>query len=204
MPTKKLLTGHKNHQNIFQDNKEQFLNLAKKGQKPKVLWIGCSDSRVIPNHIMGAEAGEIFVHRNIANIIPPSDSNEKCTWSVIEYAINVLNVRHIVICGHSECGGIKGLLNYSEDSTNSAIFNWLQYAAVAKEKVLSNVTNQSEQYIETVKENVLLQKEHLLSYDIIRSKYDSGDLSIHTWLYDLHTGQIKRYQAGKAEWVNLI
>jgi carbonic anhydrase len=203
LSTKKLTDGYKSFQNEFNKNRELFLNLANKGQHPKVLWIGCSDSRVIPEQIMGANPGELFIHRNIANIIPPKNSKENCTNSVLEYAINALHITDIVICGHTECGGIKAVLNISQTSEDSAINNWLKYALPAKYKIFSNNTDEKSYYLETIKQNVLLQKEHLLSYDYIKNKYQSENLSIHTWLYDLHLGKIFSYDPENKFWINL-
>jgi carbonic anhydrase len=204
MPTKTLINGHKSFKNDFKKKENLFLNLAEKGQKPKVLWIGCSDSRVIPEQIMGTEPGEIFVHRNIANIIPPKDSNESCTASVIEYAINALKIDHIVICGHSECGGIKAVLNDSGTSNETAINKWLKYALPSKEKILSENPNSENLYLDIIKENVLLQKEHLLSYDYINTQYKKGKINIHAWLYCVHKGEIAFYHSDEQTWNPLI
>ncbi len=203
MPTKTLTNGHKHFKSEFQKNENLFVKLAKEGQFPQVLWIGCSDSRVIPEQIMGTGPGELFVHRNIANIIPPQDSNEKCTSSVLEYAVNSLKVTHIVICGHTECGGIKGLLNLIEPVGDSPLENWLKYAQPVKEIILSKNNNEESKYLDTIKENVLLQKEHLLSYSFINEKYNSKNLFIHSWLYDLHTGKIASYYADSKSWITV-
>lgn len=203
MPTKELINGHKIFKSDFKKKEKLFFNLARKGQKPKVLWIGCSDSRVIPEQIMGTDPGEIFVHRNIANIIPPKNSNETCTASVIEYAINALKIDHIVICGHSECGGIKAILNDSNTENETAINKWLKYAHPSKEKILSESTINDNSYLDIIKENVLLQKEHLLSYDFINAKYQMGKLNIHVWMYCVHKGEIVFYNSDEKTWTPL-
>ena len=203
LPTKTLISGHKKFKNEFSNNEKLFLDLANKGQHPKVLWIGCSDSRVVPEQIIGVGPGELFVHRNIANIIPPKNSNENCTNSVLEYAVNALQVNHIVICGHTECGGIKGVLNNSPSDNDTAINHWLKNALPAKDKILSNNTDQKKIYLETIKENVLVQKEHLLSYKYINEKYLSGNLRIHAWLYNLHHGEISTFNTENNLWEKL-
>jgi len=202
LPTSLLIDGHQNFKNEFKENEELFVRLAKEGQSPKVLWIGCSDSRVIPEKIMGANPGEIFTHRNIANIIPPTNSGENCTSSVIEYAVKHLKVEHIVICGHTECGGIKAVLSDEIDSDDKALLNWLKYAKPAKEKLQQNNPDKEPDYLDTIKQNVLLQKENLLKYEYIKNITQSGDLKIHAWLYDLHSGTISVYNNNS--WQNLV
>jgi carbonic anhydrase len=204
LPTTHLKDGHQNYKNEFKKNEEQFLKLAREGQSPKVLWIGCSDSRVIPEKIMSANPGDIFTHRNIANIIPPKDSGENCTSSVIEYAVKHLNVEHIVICGHTECGGIKAVLSDQSNSEDKALVNWLKYANPAKEKLLNQNPNSEPDYLDTIKQNVLLQKENLLNYEYIKNKSQSGDIKIHAWLYDLHTGTISANNNKDNSWQNIV
>lgn len=203
MPTDKLINGHKSYKNEFKKNENLFLHLAEKGQKPKVLWIGCSDSRVVPEQIMGAQPGDLFVHRNIANIIPPHASKENCTAAAIKYAVNELQVRHIVICGHTECGGIKAVINSDGEKNSCHIGNWISYADEAKQRVNEKNTNENSIYLETIKENVLQQKKHLLTYDFINEKIDSHVLNIHLWLYDLHNGSILSYNDTNKMWIEL-
>jgi len=200
LPTSSLKNGHLNFKKEFKEKEELFVKLAKEGQSPKVLWIGCSDSRVIPEKIMGANPGNIFTHRNIANIIPPTNSGENCTSSVIEYAVKHLKVEHIVICGHTECGGIKAVLSDELDSDDKALLNWLKYAKPAKEKLQQNNPDKEPDYLDTIKQNVLQQKEHLLNYEFISKKYQTSELAIHTWLYDLHNGEISTYNSKNDSW----
>jgi carbonic anhydrase len=107
MPIDKLLAGHRHFKKKFAAEQEVFVGLAEEGQHPKVLWIGCSDSRVIPEQITSAEPGELFVIRSVANLVPPAGIGP-AVGAVIEYAVLHLRVPHIVVCGHTECGGIKG------------------------------------------------------------------------------------------------
>jgi carbonic anhydrase len=203
MPTKNLIQGHNNYLSDFISNKKFFIDLAEKGQHPKVCWIGCSDSRVIPEFIMGAQPGDMFVLRNIANIIPPQAAKDNCISSALEYAVFELKVIHIVICGHTECGGIKALLQDSQALINSPVSPWLKHALPAKERILSNCVEKEMQKLETIKENILLQKEHLLTYRFINEKCDSGELEIYTWLYDLFSGTLSSYKKTDKSWINL-
>ena len=138
MPTKNLILGYKNFLHDFNQEKQFYIDLAKKGQHPKVCWIGCSDSRVVPEIIMGALPGDMFVIRNIANIVPPQNAKEHCIGSVLEYAVFELKVSHIIICGHTGCGGIKALLEETQSIKNSPISQWLKHAYLAKERILAS------------------------------------------------------------------
>lgn len=187
-------------ENILKGNREfveddyrkntAFYQALAKGQNPQVLWIGCSDSRVVPERITSLKPGDLFVHRNIGNIIPSND------WSfvtVLEYAIRHLKVKHIVICGHSDCGAMKALDREGDDAY---IPLWLNNAREAKERVdrkLGIVTTQEamkqrKKMIEL--ENIRLQTEHLKKYPIVARALEKGDISVHGVYYDLESGQI--------------
>lgn len=200
LPTEKLIQGHENFLEEFKKNKNFFLELAEKGQYPKVFWIGCSDSRVNPELIMGAQPGDIFVVRNIANIIPPKNSGVNCAASALEYAVTVLHVSHVVICGHTDCGGIKAILAQQPSLEDSVINHWLKHAHPAKERALTKQPAEESCSLEIIKENVILQKEHLLTYDHVDELYKSGKLKIHQLLYNLHTGTISAYKEEKNSW----
>lgn len=201
MPTENLIQGHKKYKNNFLEDEQHFLELAVKGQKPKALWIGCSDSRVNPELIMGAKPGELFVLRNIANIVPPQQTGDSCTSSVLEYAIFELQIEHIVICGHTDCGGMKALLKDSMSLKESSISTWLENARSAKNRMLSKNVKDELASSELIKENILLQAEHLLSFDYIKERFHSGKVNIHEWLYDLHTGTILSYNPEEKSWI---
>jgi carbonic anhydrase len=203
MSIQNLIEGHKKFRSELFKKEQRFKELAEKGQKPEVLWIGCSDSRVTAEFILGAKPGDLFVIRNIANIIPPQDSGEPCTGSVLEYAVDALKVKHIVICGHTECGGMKALLEGAESTGNSSISQWLNYALIAKEKVFSGKVDNDQKYMELIKENIHLQQEHLLTFNFIKEKYKQGKLAIHRWLYDIHTGKIYSYNHKDESWNEL-
>jgi len=196
MPTEKVIHGHKKFKSSFLENKKLYLQLANQGQHPKVLWVGCSDSRVVPEFIVNADAGDLFILRNIANIIPPSDAQDICTSSVLEYAVRELMVKHIVVCGHTGCGGITALVK--EMPNNSRVSEWLKYASKAK---IKNNNGGAPDILQTIKNNILLQAEHLLTFDFIRE--NSNYLEIHKWLYDMHTGEISYYEDKVRNWITL-
>ncbi|MBP1928013.1 carbonic anhydrase [Methanolinea mesophila] len=187
-----ILGNLKFRENDFNANIEYYRNLVL-GQSPGVLWIGCSDSRVNPERITGAKPGEIFVQRNIGNIIPMHDWNFA---TVLEYAVAHLKIREIVICGHSECGAIKAL---DKDSMgDSYIPLWLNNACDAKTRVDARIpvpSNDEERKArskEIEMENVRLQIEHLKTYPIIRAALADDRVKIYGLYYNLATGTLEK------------
>ena len=131
MPTAKILSGIGRFRDHYQQNLTLFERLATQGQAPAVLWIGCSDSRVVPEVITSAEPGELFVLRNIANVIPPYGTGETSAGAAIEYAIRHLHVSHAVVCGHTDCGGIKALGKPLDMGHEPHVVRWLEHARPA-------------------------------------------------------------------------
>ncbi len=191
MSIEKLKNGNKIFVKNFNANKNLYNDLVVNGQHPKILWVGCSDSRVVPEFIVNAKTGDLFVTRNIANIVPPKNRDESNSSSVLEYAVKHLEVKHIVICGHTGCGGITAMMNGVKENSN--ISNWLDHAKPAKKNSIP----------ETIKANVLLQSENLLTFDYIEEKVTSGYIIIHKWLYDLKTGIIDYYDNEVERWIPL-
>lgn len=187
-----LLEGNKKFvAETFEKEREFFADLVK-AQKPTVLWIGCSDSRVPVNTITQTRAGEVFTHRNVGNIVATNDWNLS---AVLEFSINHLNIPDIVICGHYGCGGIAALDD--EDIDDKYIPIWLINAYKAKERVDEKLRGLHidiplEQRMKLiVEENVRLQLEHLQEYPFIRKMMNDKKLKIHGWVYDMETGEIK-------------
>ncbi len=185
-----LIDGHRKFKWKFTAEKEKFLRLATKGQAPMALWIGCSDSRVGPEIITQAEPGQIFVHRNIANLVPPAGQPDNATGAVIEYAVQHLQVGHIIVCGHSGCGGIQALDHPANLSHDPHLAAWLDLARPARQQVEAAGTPQPERFLATVKANVRLQCQNLMSYACVHEAVQSGKLAVHAWLYDLQTGDL--------------
>jgi len=190
-----LLEGNKRFvSDVFDREKEYFAELSKH-QRPTVLWIGCSDSRVPVNTITQTRPGEVFVHRNVGNIVATNDWNLS---AVLEFTINHLKIPDVVVCGHYNCGGINALVNESPDDRYIPI--WLNNAYKALERVdeklrslrLQVSDEQRRRLIE--EENVRLQLEHLLEYPFVRRAMLDGKLSIHGWMYDMDNGEIKVMQ----------
>jgi len=164
-----------------------FQDLAK-GQSPPLLWIGCSDSRVPANEIIGAKPGETFVHRNIANMVIHSDMN---MLSVLDYAVNVLKVRHVLVCGHYGCGGIKAAMG---NESVGIIDNWIRHIKDVyrlHHKELDVIEDETDRFNRFVELNVIEQVYDLAKTSIVQSAWKRGqELSIHGWVYGLNSGYV--------------
>jgi carbonic anhydrase len=200
MPTPKIMAGLGRFQDYYLENAALFEQLATQGQSPQVLFIGCSDSRVVPEVITGAEPGDLFVTRNVANIVPPYGTGEMDVGAVVEYAVGHLHVAHIVVCGHNGCGGIKALDAPPDWSREPHIARWIEYARPAQTKVEASGIPPEERHLATVRENVLLQLDHLRSYDPVRDGERAGTLALHGWVYHLESGEIEAYDAQSGTW----
>jgi carbonic anhydrase len=184
----KLIKGNKlfAEQRIKEDP-QYFENLAK-GQKPSYLWIGCSDSRVPANEITETKSGEIFVHRNIANLVVHTDSN---LLSVLEYAVKFLKVKHIIVCGHYGCGGIEAS---TTNDYHGYVDNWLCNIkdVYAKNSVELNAIKLKEDRLNRLTElNVIEQVLNLAKTTIVQKEWAERDLQLHGWIYSLKDGLIK-------------
>jgi carbonic anhydrase len=197
-----LLKKHKEFKDIhFQEHKELFLELVEKGQHPKTLFIGCSDSRVVPDLITGAKPGELFVFRNIGNFVPPFKPNEGyyATAAAIEYGVSVLGVEDIIICGHSYCGACESLYKDIPDTLEFIhTKKWLELGKRAKEVALKCCKDDKEKLLRaTEKISIVFQLENLLTYPMVKRRVDEGLLRIHGWYYKIETGEIEAYDAKK-------
>lgn len=187
--------------NIFKQNQEwaekirtedpNFFAMSAHQQTPKYLWIGCSDSRVPANQIMGLRPGDVFVHRNIANVVVHTDFN---CLSVIQYAVEALKVEHIIVCGHYGCGGVKASLNPPK---LGIIDNWLQHIEDIYSKFESQMAHLSEpeKFDRLCELNVIEQVYNVCRTTVVQKAWNSGQsLSIHGWIYALHDGLLRDLQ----------
>ncbi|MCB1111262.1 MAG: carbonate dehydratase [Chlamydiales bacterium] len=172
----------------LQQNPETFRRLSEK-QTPKYLWFGCSDSRIPANEILGLEPGELFVHRNIANLFPHTDFN---CLSVLQYAVDYLNVEHIIVCGHYGCGGVAAAM---ENAQFGLVDNWLRIIrdVYFREKdALEDIIDENLRYQRLVELNVLYQVMNICYTTIVQNAWANGkSLTVHGWVYDLETGLLK-------------
>jgi carbonic anhydrase len=168
-------------------DKEYFKDLAK-GQQPPLLWIGCSDSRVPANEIIGAKPGEVFVHRNIANMVIHSDMN---MLSVLDYAVNVLKVKHVIVCGHYGCGGVKAAMG---NQSIGLIDNWIRHIKDVyrlHEDYLNSFEDEDERFNKFVEINAQEQVFDLAKTSIVQGAWRNGqDLTLHGWTYGLNSGYV--------------
>lgn len=167
---------------------EYFAKLAK-GQSPPLLWIGCSDSRVPANEVIGAQPGEVFVHRNIANMVIHSDMN---MLSVLDYAVNVLKVQHVIVCGHYGCGGVKAAMG---NDSIGLIDNWIRHIKDVyrhHHTYLNSIIDENDRFNAFVELNVKEQVSDLAKTSIVQNAWKNGqELCLHGWVYGLDSGIVK-------------
>lgn len=158
-------------------------------QTPEYLWIGCADSRVPANQVLGLAPGEVFVHRNIANVVVHSDFN---CLSVLEYAVAILKVKHVIVCGHYGCGGVRAAL---ADHHLGLIDNWLRHIRDVRQKhqdELDAIADESERLDRLCELNVMAQVSHVCQTTIVQRAWEQGQsLSVHGWVYGLRDGLVK-------------
>ncbi|MFA5455350.1 MAG: carbonic anhydrase [Sulfurimonas sp.] len=184
----------------FKAHEKKFLELAKKGQTPKALYVGCSDSRVVPDLMTSSAPGDLFVVRNIGNFVAPykPDEDFHSTASAIEYAVSVLNVKNIIVCGHTHCGAIEAIHTKSCATDPDLVHTktWLTLGESAKSQAILALGLKADKevlYRLTEKLSVISQLENLLTYPSVSKRVDSGEIAIHGWVYDIESGEIEYY-----------
>jgi carbonic anhydrase len=186
------------HNTHFNEYRELFHQLSH-GQSPEVLFITCSDSRIDPFLITQAQPGDLFVVRNVGNIIPAYGTSNHTEGAAIEYAVHALGIKDIILCGHSYCGAMKGLLQIgSLEKEMPLVYDWLKlHGEATRRLVVDNYEecDPEELLMITIKQNVLTQIENLKTYPIVRSKLHSGSLNLHAWIYEIESGVVFAYSA---------
>ena len=183
--------------NIYPQRKDLFEHLIKDGQSPETLFITCSDSRIDPNLVTGSEPGDLFIFRNVGNVVPPHSNETGGTTSAIEYAVSVLKVRNIIVCGHTDCGAITGALDTSQLKGLPHVKEWLGHCRSAMEVVrerngLASGAPLGHEYLNAaIEENVLQQVQHLRTHPAVAAKLATGKIKIHGWVYDIRSGQVR-------------
>jgi carbonic anhydrase len=199
MHVPEFLAGAARFPEYVAEHRELFDQLAQ-DQHPQVLFITCSDSRIDPDLITSSQPGDLFVARTIANVVPPFGSGAIGVGAAIEYAVLHLNVEHLVVCGHTDCGGIHALGTHIDLSREPHLARWIDYARPAKTKVDASGLPQDARHLSMVRENVLLQLENLRSYDPVRHGERNGTLVLHGWVYYVDTGQVEMYDPVQDTW----
>lgn len=200
----KLIKGLRQFQQDYFASHQRLFEELSHGQKPRVLFVSCSDSRVDPELITQSDPGEIFVIRNAGNIMPPYGAANGGEGATLEYAIEALGVSDIVVCGHSHCGAMKGLLKLKElEDKMPLVSRWLEYAEATRQVVLKNYSPCSgEDLLEiTIAENVLTQIDNLRTHPCVRAKLNQGRLKLHAWVYEIETGRVYAYDPIAQEYV---
>ena len=201
----RLIEGiHEFRQEHFRPLQGLFEQLAR-GQNPDTLFITCSDSRIDPNLLTRSKPGDLFILRNAGNIVPPHGAGVGGEAATIEFAVAALGVRDIIICGHSHCGAMKGLLEPAQTAELPSVAAWLSHAETTRRIVRDNY-----QHLEgdrlltaTVEENVLVQLENLRTLPSVASRLVRGDLHLHGWVYKIETGEVFAYDTANGQFVPL-
>lgn len=201
----KLIQGiHQFQQKTFLPLQGLFEQLAK-SQNPETLFITCSDSRIDPNLLTQAKPGDLFILRNAGNIVPPHGAGNGGEAATIELAVTALGVKDIIICGHSHCGAMQGLLKPEQVASLPAVSSWLSHAELTRRIMRENYGHLKGERLltATVEENVLVQLENLKTLPAVGSRLVKGDLHLHGWVYKIETGEVFAYDVDKAQFVKL-
>jgi carbonic anhydrase len=193
---KDLISGLRDFRNSYVSTNPDLFEQLSQGQTPSVLFITCSDSRLAPFLMTNSDLGDIFVIRNAGNIVPPFGAANGGEGATIEYAIHALGIEQIIVCGHSHCGAMKGLLQIGKlEEQMPLVYDWLRHADATRRLVADNYSDyEGEELLEiTVAENVLTQIDNLKTYPVIRSKMYQGKLQIYAWVYYIETGEVMAY-----------
>ncbi|WP_375324622.1 carbonate dehydratase [Flagellimonas sp. GZD32] len=186
---KNLIVNNKKWVQSKLDNDPDFFKKLEKGQQPPLLWIGCSDSRVPANEIIGTQPGEVFVHRNIANMVVHSDMN---MLSVLDYAVNALKIKHIIVCGHYGCGGVKAAMG---NESFGLVDNWIRHIRDVyrhHHKELDKIEDDNQRFDSFVEYNTKEQVYDLAKTSIVQNAWKQGqNLHLHGWVYGVGTGIVK-------------
>lgn len=207
MEMDKLLDGvHAFRNGEYVSRREFFEHLAQKQQKPRALFITCSDSRVDPNLITQTEPGDLFLIRNAGNIVPPYGAAAGGEQATIEYSIAVLGIKNIIVCGHSQCGAMRAMLDADGLGELPSVRGWFAHAEstrrIVREKYMNLLVGES-LAIAATEENVLVQMNHVSTHPYVASRMAQGQLHIFGWYYDIGTGQILQYDQAQGQFVEL-
>ncbi|MFH2140476.1 MAG: carbonic anhydrase [Pseudomonadota bacterium] len=197
-----LINGfHRFRERHFTDDDALYRQLVQEGQTPKILVVACCDSRVDPALVLDCEPGDLFVIRNVANLVPPDENRiggRHGTSAALEYGVKTLAVEHVIVLGHAQCGGIRALMSGTGiDNQESFINSWMRLAEQARTKVLQEMPGASSPALERACEQqaILSSLDNLMSFDWIRERVADGRLKLHGWYFDIENGQLLQYEA---------
>ncbi|MFT6077623.1 MAG: carbonic anhydrase [Myxococcota bacterium] len=203
-----VISGYKKFRQKYFEGSDNLYENLKKGQKPKVLVIACSDSRVDPAIILNCKPGDLFVVRNVANLVPPyeNDGGHHGTSAALEFGILSLGIKHIIVLGHSSCGGIGALVEDSlKIKEENFISKWMEIAKPALQKTIENYPEVSikEQVSHCTKFALINSLNNLLTFPWIKEKAQIKELSVHSWYFNLNNGIIEEFDEKKQEFIDL-
>lgn len=199
----KLIQGlHQFQAHVFSSQRELFERLAQ-GQRPDALFITCSDSRINPNLLTQTGPGELFILRNAGNIIPPYGAANGGEGATVEFAVAALGVKDIIVCGHSHCGAVKGLLNPDGLTELPAVAAWLSHAEATRRIVKENYAHLCGEAClsAAIEENVLVQLENLRTHPCVASRLARGELKLHGWVYNFERGEVYAYDPEQGQFL---
>jgi len=179
---------------VFEDKKELFTKLSN-NQSPRALFITCSDSRVDPTLLTQSDPGELFILRNAGNLVPPYGSMQGSSTATIEYAVGILKVPHIIVCGHTDCAVMKALLNPDEVKDLPAVRAWVNQAETTRRMMREHYADcdEDERLIITTQENVRAQLDNIRTHPSVAVQLRNGNIQVHGWVYSISTGDIWVY-----------
>jgi carbonic anhydrase len=187
---------------VFPEKRAMFEKLSL-GQSPEALFITCSDSRIETAMITQTDPGELFICRNAGNIVPPHTNYTGAMTASIEFAIAALNVPHIVVCGHTECGAMKGAMEPETLDALPHVKEWLGYSKAAVDIVneLAGDRNADEKMMMLLQQNFVLQLQHLRTHPTVALRIAKGDLELHGWVYDIASGEVHAYEEANNQFI---
>lgn len=203
-PLDKLLEGVRRfRREVYPKNRERYEQAMRQPQRPHTLVITCADSRIDPELLTQSGPGDIFVTRNIGNLVPAYGVVLGGVSAVIEYAVQALEVSQVVVCGHTDCGAMKGLLHREQLASMPTVNSWLQNAEAALSIVEARNTfaNESEKLEELIKENVLLQLNHLRTHPSVAGRMAQRKLDLHGWVYDIGNGHVNVHEVASNKFI---
>ena len=197
-----MAAGHRRFKTEREADRDFLAALAEGKQQPKMLWIGCADSRVDPAEILGTGLGALFVIRNIANVVPPAGSGDDSVGAAIEYCLDHLGVDDIVVCGHTGCGGIAAA-SRAVPPSEVHLDRWIDHARASARLIRAAGVPEDERLEAMVKANVLFQRDNLMTYPSVRRALGEGRLRLHAWLYDMRSADMLGYEVSSGDWRTL-
>ncbi len=202
----RLIEGYKRFlAEVFPERERNFLALAE-WQAPEWLFITCSDSRVLPDLILGTGPGDLFIARNAGNVVPVTGADVDGITAAIEYAVEVLKVKHAIVCGHSDCGALKAAVDRKELDGLPKVRRWLLHleAAFSHRQPLNPADGEAAELASLIRGNVVAQLQNLKAQPSVRWAVQQGQLTVHGWYYDIRSGRIECYDEKKRRFVPLV